>query len=108
MRILIDECLDWRLCRALIGHECSSVRGAGWVGLTNGNLLEKAQQQFDVFLTGDRNLSYQQNLKAFQIAVIVLEAGSTRLSDTLQRIPLVLASLETIQPGQIVRIASVP
>ena len=104
MRILIDECLDWRLCRALIGHECSSVRATGWAGLTNGKLLEKAQQQFDVFLTADRNLSFQQNLKTFQIAVIVLEAGSTRLSDTLLLMPHVLASLETIQPGQVVRI----
>ena len=108
MRILIDECLDWRLCRALIGHECSSVRAAGWVGITNGKLLERAQQQFDVFLTGDRNLSFQQNLKTFRIAVIVLEAGSTRLFDTLQLMPQVLASLDRIQPGQIVRVALMP
>ena len=104
MRILIDECLDWRLCRVLIGHHCSSVRAAGWAGLTNGRLLEKAQQQFDVFLTGDRNLSFQQNLQAFDIAVVVLEAASTRLSDTLPLIPDVLAVLETIQPRQVVRI----
>ena len=106
MRILIDECLDWRVCRALTDHDCSSVRAAGWAGVTNGKLLEKAQRQFDVLLTGDRNLSFQQNVKAFRIAVIVLEAGSTRLSDTLLLMPRVLASLEVIQPGQIVRIAS--
>ena len=106
MRILIDECLDWRVCRALIGHDCSSVRAAGWAGVTNGKLLEQAQRQFDVLLTGDRNLSFQQNVKAFRIAVIVLEAGSTRLSDTLLLMPQVLAIIEGIQPGQIVRIAS--
>lgn len=89
MRILIDECLDWRLCRALVDHHCSSVRDAGWAGLTNGKLLEKAQQHFDVFLTRDRNLSFQQNLSAFVIAVVVLEAGSTRLSDTMQLMPQV-------------------
>ena len=102
MRILIDECLDWRLCRALIPHHCSSVRAAGWAGLTNGALLAKAQQQFDVFLTGDRNLSFQQSLTSFNIAVIVLEARSTRLIDTLQLMPQVLASQETIQPGHVV------
>lgn len=104
MRILIDECLDWRLCRALFGHHCSSVRGAGWAGLTNGRLLEKAQHQFEVFLTGDRNLKFQQNLATFEIAVVVLEARSTRLSDTLQLIPDVLTVLETIQPCQVVRV----
>jgi hypothetical protein len=57
MRILIDECLDWRVCRALMGHECRSVTAAGWAGLTNGKLLEKPQRQFDVFLT-ERQESY--------------------------------------------------
>ena len=71
MRILIDECLDWRLCRALPEHHCVSVHQMRWGGLTNGTLLEKAQHQFDVFLTGDRNLRFQQNLTTFRIAVIV-------------------------------------
>ena len=51
MRILIDECLDWRLCRALAEHHCVSVHQMKWNGLTNGMLLEKAQHEFDVFLT---------------------------------------------------------
>jgi hypothetical protein len=102
VRILIDECLDWRLCHALIEHHCSSVRAAGWAGLTNGRLLEKAQHKFDVFLTGDRNLSFQQNLASFAIAVVVLEAGSTRLCDTPLLIPDVLTILETIQRRQVV------
>ena len=108
MRILIDECLDWRLCRALIDHECSSVQKEGWSGLTNGNLLEHAQQQFDVLLTGDRNLSFQQKVEGFDIGVIVLEAGSTRLSDTLQLMLQVLTSLETIRVGEVVRIREEP
>jgi hypothetical protein len=104
MRILIDECLDWRLCRALTGHQCSSVRDAGWEGLTNGKLLERAEKQFDVFLTADRNLRFQQNVSSFNIAVIVLETRSTRLVDTMQLIPQLLVSLTTIQPGQVIRI----
>lgn len=104
MQILIDECLDWRLCRALINHQCSSVRAAGWAGLTNGKLLENAQHQFDVFLTADRNLRFQQNLDAFDIAIVVLEAVSTRSADTLPLMPQVLTIVEMIQPGQVVRI----
>ena len=98
MRILIDECLDWRLCRALIKHECSSVRDDGWEGLTNGRLLEEADKQFDVFLTGDRNLRFQQNLSKLKIAVIVLETRSTRLADTIQLIPLVSQFLRQSVP----------
>lgn len=104
MNILIDECLDWRLCRALINHQCSSVHQAGWAGVTNGELLEKAQERFDIFLTGDRNLRFQQNIPLLGIAVIILEAKSTRLRDTLPLMTQVLASLEAIEPGQVVRI----
>jgi predicted nuclease of predicted toxin-antitoxin system len=76
MRILIDECLDWRLCRALSGHDCVSVQKQGWGGLTNSALLRKAEQDFDVFITGDRNLVFQQQLSDLDIAVLVLHAES--------------------------------
>lgn len=105
MRILIDECLDWRLCRALTEHHCASVHRMGWGGLSNGMLLERAQEEFDVFLTGDTNLSFQQNLTRFHIAVIVLEARSTRLIDTATLMPKVEEILLTVQPGQVVRIS---
>jgi hypothetical protein len=75
-----------------------------WGGLTNGFLLQKAQTGFDVFLTGDTNLSFQQNLTKFNIAVIVLEAPSTRLIDTLQLMPAVLQILTHIGPGEVIRI----
>lgn len=104
MRILIDECLDWRLCRALPEHYCASVQQMDWGGLTNGALLQEAQTEFDVFLTGDTNLSFQQNLTNFHIAVIVLKAQSTRLVDTVKLMPQVLTLLTNIQPGHVIRI----
>ncbi len=104
MRILIDECLDWRLCRALPEHYCVSVNEMGWGGLTNGVLLQLAETEFDVFLTGDTNLSFQQNLTRFRIAVIVLEAGSTRLLETAKLIPHVETILPSVQPGEVVRV----
>jgi predicted nuclease of predicted toxin-antitoxin system len=106
MRILIDECLDWRLCRALAEHYCVSVRQMKWTGLTNGMLLQKAQHEFDVFLTGDTNLSFQQNLTNFKIAVIILGARSTRLIDIAKLMPTVSKILTTIQEGQVVRVES--
>jgi predicted nuclease of predicted toxin-antitoxin system len=89
MRILIDECLDWRLCRALSGHDCVSVQKQGWGGLTNGALLRNAEQDFEVFITGDRNLIFQQQLSNLNIAVLVLHAESTQLRHTIQLMPRV-------------------
>jgi hypothetical protein len=101
MRILIDECLDWRLGRALTGHDCVSVQKMGWGGIRNGQLLALAQAEFDVFLTADRNLSFQQNTTQFQIAVVVLVARSTQLHKTLPLMPQVLALLPELAPGKV-------
>src|SRR2546421_12045317 len=106
MRILIDECLDWRLCRSFTGHECSSVRKMGWNGLKNGALLAKAQIDFDAFLTGDRNLTFQQDLTKFDIAVVVLQAESIQLEHLLPLIPKVLEALPKIASGQVVYISA--
>jgi hypothetical protein len=65
-------------------------------------LLEKAQDEFDVFLTGDTNLRFQQNLTTFNIAIIVLEARSTRLIDTVKLMPKIATTLLSIQPDQVV------
>lgn len=75
-----------------------------WGGLSNGMLLQKAETEFDVFITGDMNLMFQQNLTRFSIAVIILEAGSTRLVDTAKLMPQVRTILKTIQVGQVIRI----
>jgi predicted nuclease of predicted toxin-antitoxin system len=102
MRILIDECLDWRLCRVLTEHYCASVNQMHWGGLSNGLLLQRAETEFDVFITGDTNLMFQQNLTKFSIAVIVLKAGSTRMVDTAKLIPQVRTILKTIQAGEVI------
>src|SRR6266513_4764917 len=96
MRILIDECLDWRLCRSFTGHECSSVRKMGWDGFKNGELLAKAQIDFDVFVTGDRNLTFQQDLTKLDMVVVVLQAESIQLEHLLPLVPKVLIVLPTI------------
>jgi hypothetical protein len=105
VRVLIDECLNWRPGRALTGHYFSSVDKMGWSGVTNGQLLALAEQNsFDVFLTGHRNLSFQQNVAHQRIAIVMLEGAGIQLHQTLPRIPKVLSLLPTLQPGQIVRI----
>ena len=102
MRVLIDECLNWRLGRALTGHFCTSVQRMGWSGIRNGELLEKMRQErFDVFITGDRNLQFQQNLPTAGVGVVVLRAGSTRLAETLPLMSPLRALLPNVKPGTV-------
>ncbi|MCS7301036.1 MAG: hypothetical protein NZ556_05730, partial [Fimbriimonadales bacterium] len=83
-RVLIDERLDWRPKRLFSdAFEARSVREMGWSGVRNSELLRLAEQAFDVLLTIDSNLPYQQNLAKYRLAVVVIEAPNSRLS-TLQ------------------------
>ena len=105
MRILIDECIDERFRNFLSGHDCQTARYAGFAGLKNGDLLKAAEPaQFDVFLTVDQGIEYQQNLTGRKIAIIVFRTKSNRVKDLLRHVPTCLAHMESIQPGQIVRI----
>jgi len=99
VRILLDECIDRRLTRDLTGHTVKTAPQMGWAGITNGRLLALAEKEFDVFVTVDRNLSFQQNLQKFKIAVLVLSARSNRLVDLQPLIPAMLASFPTLKAG---------
>ena len=101
MKVLVDECVDWRLSRDIVGHDVRTARQMGWATTRNGELLVLAAKEFDVFVTVDRNLSFQQNLPAFSIAVIVLRAKSNRLSDLRPLVPELLASIPTANPGAV-------
>jgi len=78
MKLLLDECIDRKLTREFIKYDVKTVPQMGWGGVKNGQLLAFAETEFDVFITVDRNLSFQQNLSQFNIAVIVLQAKSNR------------------------------
>ena len=99
MKVLLDECVDWRLSREIAGHEVKTARQMGWSTIKNGELLRLAEKDFDVFLTVDRNLSFQQNLPAFAIAIVVLRAKSNRLADLRRLVPELLAALPTARKG---------
>lgn len=74
----------------------------GWSGIKNGELLARMRQErLDVFLTGDRNLQFQQHLPAVGLAVVLLRAKTTKLADTLPLMAEVLARLASVQPGTI-------
>ena len=100
MKLLLDECIDRRLAGELFGHEVQTVPQSQMAGLKNGRLLAAAESQFDVFVTVDRNLSFQQSLPKFKIAVLVLRAPINRLVDLRPLVPQILAALPTLQKGK--------
>jgi predicted nuclease of predicted toxin-antitoxin system len=100
MKILLDECIDRKLAKDFAGYEVKTVPQMGWAGVKNGQLLALAETEFDIFITVDRNLSFQQNLPQFDIAIIVLQASSNRLAELKPLVPKVLAILATAAKGQ--------
>jgi hypothetical protein len=108
VRIFVDECVDWRLARDIAGHEVKTARHMGWMTIKNGELLALAADAFDVFVTVDRNLSFQQNLPAFTIAVVVLRAPSNRLADLQMLVPDLLAAIPAATRGAVTYVGRSP
>ena len=84
MKVLLDECLPRKLKREIANHEVVTVTEQGWSGVKNGELLNLAATEFDIFLTVDQNLSFQQNLKNFDIGIILMVARNNRLKTLLR------------------------
>jgi predicted nuclease of predicted toxin-antitoxin system len=98
MRLLLDESVPSRLRRSLTDHSVRTVVEAGWSGVKNGKLLALAATEFDVFITVDKNLPFQQNLAALPIALIVLDSLSNELSALLPLVPALLRELTSLNP----------
>jgi hypothetical protein len=79
VNILLDECVPARFALSLVGHAVTTVPKRGWSGIKNGELLELAEKEFDVFVTVDRKLAAQQDLKRVRISVILIRARTNRL-----------------------------
>ena len=78
MKILLDECVPSQLQELLAGHECATVQSRGWNGIKNGELLRLAAAQFDLFLTSDQGIRYQQNLEEVHLAILQLSTNDIR------------------------------
>ena len=101
MRILLDECLPARLRGELIGHDVRTVRQMNWLGAKNGRLLKliSDSDEFDVFLTIDKNLPFQQEIASLSFAIIILRAPSNRFEDTQPLISEVIRLLPKARCG---------
>jgi hypothetical protein len=102
MKILLDECVTRYLKRDLAAHEVLTVEEAGFKGLKNGRPLQAASGQYDVLITVDQNLTYQQNLKSFRIAVVLLTARRSTYPFLRPLMPRVLDELDKIKAGSLV------
>ena len=100
-RVLLDESLPRQLVGVLADLEVVTVLEAGWAGKTNGELLELAQDEFDVLLTGDKNLRFQQNLASYSMGVVVAVGRSTKLEDILPLVPRLRDAISNIGPGEV-------
>ena len=106
MKVLLDECVDRRLKSRLPGHDVYTVTNMHWNGLKNGLLMSAAiGEKFDMLLTIDKNLEFQQNLKKYDIIVAVFEVkqNSVKLFEPL--IPVFEAQLPTFVKGNVYRIS---
>ena len=101
MKILLDECVPRRLASELAGHDVKHVTDMRWTTIKNGKLLALAEQHFEVFLTVDRNLAFQQNIPKFRIAVLVVRAKSNRLTDLQPIVPRILSVLPQCVSGRV-------
>ena len=105
MRVLLDECLPRKLKKELSNHEVVTVPEMGWASIKNGNLLRLAEASFDIFITVDRNLEYQQNLGNYDIKVIVLVTRDIRFRALLPLMPGVLEAVETIGHQDLIHVS---
>ena len=101
MRVLLDENIDWRLRRGFDPeHEVATVKYRGWSGRKNGDLLRAAAAEFDVFITLDSNIEYQQDVASLELAVVVIRTASSDLIDIEPLLPALHALLPSVQLGR--------
>jgi predicted nuclease of predicted toxin-antitoxin system len=105
MRLLLDECVPRPLLRDLTGHDAHHVVDQGWSSKRNGELLKlMVAEHFEALVTVDRNLPFQQNLRASGIAVVIVVARTNRVKELRPLMPQVLDALRIVKTGEVVSI----
>lgn len=104
MRILLDESIPKQFAASITGHDVHTVVQCGWAGTKNGKLLALAANSFDAFITTDRNIKYQQNLKTLPITVIILTTSDNLLPSFQKLAPQLLARLPLLTPRTLIEL----
>ena len=106
MRILLDESVPQRLGRLLVGHSAISVQQRGWASIKNGALLALASGEFDVLLTADKGMEYQQNLASLPVSILIVLARSNRMEDLTRAVPDSLLALAELPPHSLRKVVA--
>jgi predicted nuclease of predicted toxin-antitoxin system len=106
MRILLDESVPGRLGSLLTGHTTTTVQRRGWASVKNGKLLALAASEFDVLLTADKGMEYQQNLAALPVSILIVLARSNRIEDLAAAVPIILSALTELPPRTLRKVAA--
>jgi hypothetical protein len=102
MKILLDECVPWPMHKLLPGHDCMTAQQRGWGGIKNGELLSKAEKEFDLFITSDQNIRYQQNLAGRKIPI--LELSTNKLRRLVAAAALLRSAVDSVKPEEFRRL----
>jgi hypothetical protein len=103
MRVLFDQGTPAPLRHVLTGHTVSTAFEQGWAQLENGDLLSAAEELFDVLITTDRNLRYQQNLSGRRLAILTL--WTTSWPNIQRHLPQIVAAVDEINQGDFVELS---
>jgi hypothetical protein len=106
MRVLLDEQLPLDLSLELGGHAVDTVASRGWAGITNGELLDRMRGQYDVLMTMDRGIEFQQQIAALPFGILVVRARSNRMQDLRPLVPSIVAAINAIKPGGVRRVGA--
>lgn len=104
MRILLAECVNPRVREAFPGHSVQTVKGMGWGGISNGKLMALAQDNFDVFLTVDKNLEHQQNRAKLPFGVVVVIGADNNIRFFRPIFTRLRQGVESMGRGQVIRV----
>jgi hypothetical protein len=102
MKVLLDECVTRKLRHDLQGHDVHTIEEAGMKGLKNGELLRSASGQYEVLVTVDQNLQYQQNIKTLKLGIIVLVAKRNSYEALHPLMGKAIEALKQIKAGEVV------
>ena len=106
MRLLLDEHLPIGLSAELQGHAVDTVSGRGWTGIKNGELLLRMSGQYDVLVTMDRSIEFQQRISTLPFGIVLVRARSNRMQDLRPLVPSILAAVDAVKPGLVQRVGA--
>ena len=106
MRVLLDEHLPVDLAPELHGHDVDTVVAREWAGIKNGDLLHRMSGHYDVLITMDRGIEFQQPISVFPFGIVIVRAVSNRMQHLRPLVPAILTAIAATTPGQVQRVGA--